>query len=72
MKVWELKKVLDTISQEAEVVLSCDAEGNHISPLVEVDECYYLAENKWDGSILYKEENDSKEGVPAVVLWPVN
>ncbi len=70
MKVWELKKILDTVSQDAEVVLAKDAEGNSFSPADLADaRCRYVEDNQWSGWVAGEKD---LQGVPAVVLWPIN
>ena len=75
MKVWELKKLLNTVSQEAEIIIATDTEGNGFSPVSEVDiSCKYKAETEYDGDIVLKDEEipGGDNGVPAVVFWPIN
>ena len=52
MTVKELKAILDTCQDDMEIILQKDAEGNGYSPLdCWDDDCVYVEENKWDGSV---------------------
>ncbi|GEM_PF-4550275 len=52
MKIRELKKILDSYSDETEIVLSKDGEGNSFSPLFSTtSKCLYVAGNEFQGKI---------------------
>lgn len=76
MKVKDLIKQLEAMDPEAIVIMSKDSEGNRVSPLGEVIECRYEAENAWSGEIYfeYSLDDDSEYDTmdSAVSLWPVN
>lgn len=84
MKVKELKKLLEDVSDDRIVILQKDAEGNGYSPLEGIDdESSYQAETTWCGEVgierltpeLKKDgytEEDVVDGEPALVLYPVN
>lgn len=73
--VGELKAQLKDVSDDTLVVISKDVEGNEHSPLEEMFQGVYVAENTWSGDV-YQVDDDgshsSEGGVPAVVLIPVN
>jgi hypothetical protein len=85
MKVKELIKLLQQEDQEAEVIMSKDGEGNSFSPFSDfgTQNCY-KAECTWSGEMGFSEltpelEKDGygegdiiSDGVPALVLYPVN
>ncbi len=66
------------------VVLAKDSEGNGFSPLADHWACAYRASTTWYGDAgfetLTKKDRDQgyddddliTDGVPALVLWPVN
>ena len=86
MKVRELIEMLREHDQEREVIMAKDAEGNGFSPFYEAATASYRADSKWSGEIGlepadltpaqkkqgYSEEDALEDGVPALVLWPVN
>lgn len=84
MTVAELISLLEKENQNRLVVMSRDAEGNCFSPLADFSTGAYEAESTWAGEVGIEEltpdleangycELDVKEdGVPALVLWPVN
>ena len=49
MKVRDLIDLLSTLDQEAEVILSSDAEGNSYSPLASYDTGVYAPNSTWSG-----------------------
>lgn len=50
MKVLELKKLLEKCSDDMEIIIQKDAEGNGYSPLSGVDDnCIYIPDNNWSG-----------------------
>ena len=66
MKVKDLKRILENVSDDFNVVLSHDSEGNDFSPLADYTLSHYIAATTWYGDI-------DDEGEPnALVLWPVN
>jgi len=77
MKVKDLIDLLSTLDQEAEVVLSSDAEGNSYSPLASHCPGRYIVSTGWAGDFYadgdWGTDDDGLPcGVPAVVLWPTN
>lgn len=83
MNVRDLKKLLEDVDDNREVVLSSDAEGNGHSPLGGYWRCAYRAENTWSGEVGYEpgaelpdgydpEDDVIHDGVPALVLQPTN
>jgi len=87
MNVKELKELLNTLPDDTEIVMSCDAEGNRFSPLADSSSQYhYLPDTTWSGDLWSEEdERDYDPDIPedaevcppvdavkALVLWPVN
>jgi len=83
MKVKELIKLLKKEDQNREVVISKDSEGNYYSPLSDWYTASYKADSTWSGEVGLEEltpeleergysEEDVLDGVPALVLKPVN
>lgn len=83
MKVKELIELLQKENQDREVIMSKDAEGNNFSPFCKLETGTYVAETTWYGYVSIEEltpelrkkgftEEDVHEGVPALVLWPIN
>jgi len=83
MTVKELIEQLSEMDPDRIVIVSKDSEGNGYSPLCDVATAVYIAETTWSGEIGLEElteediqqgydEEDVKEGEPAVVLWPTN
>lgn len=84
MRVGALRALLEPLADNLLVVLSRDGEGNGYSPLADhsdPNDTLYHADTTWMGEISHpsqaeEEEEDgwgySDEGVPALVLWPVN
>lgn len=83
MKVHMLVEMLKEIGPEREVVMAKDAEGNSYSPLSSMWEGVYRADTTWYGMVGFGEltqelkdegygEDDIVDGVPALVLCPVN
>lgn len=76
MTVAELIAELQALPQDSIVILQKDAEGNGYSPLCGVDgDCVYTADSSWSGEVAGPEdraEGYGAEGVPCVVLHPVN
>jgi hypothetical protein len=76
MKVRELKQILNELtecflgSEEWEVVMSKDSEGNSFSPLCDASATEYTPDNDWSGEI----SSPDIEGVEpnALCLWPTN
>ena len=84
MKVRELREKLAKEDQDREVILQLDAEGNSYSPLSSWWTGSYKTKSTWrgeagvEGPLLpsdkeagYSEE-DIVDGVPALILVPVN
>jgi len=84
MKVKDLRKQLEYIDGEREVILQKDGEGNGYSPLSSISKCVYGAESTFSGYIGikklteeykkegYGEEDVIEDGVRAIVLTPMN
>lgn len=88
MTVRELLDTLEGVPLDSLVVMSSDAEGNHISPLagIEKDNNMYEADTTWSGELRlhhltdelrergFRDEDVSSDlqAVPCVVLWPTN
>lgn len=75
MTVKELIKKLKSMPQDAEVVMSSDAEGNSHSPVDEAYDGWYAAEATWSGS-WFQDKADSDEFsdvvCKSVCIYPVN
>ena len=85
MKVKELIELLKQEDPEKEVIMSKDGEGNNFSPFADFGNVdTYLADSTWSGEVGfselteelkkdgYEEEDILPDGVPALVLYPVN
>jgi len=70
--VRDLIAYLQTLNQDAIVVLSKDAEGNIYSPLRTVDEDRYITDTRYSGYVLHDDRDTAGESVACVALWPVN
>lgn len=70
--VGDLIAYLQTLNQDAIVVLSKDAEGNGYSPLRTVDEDRYIGDTSYSGYVLHGDSDPANESAPCVALWPVN
>jgi len=65
MKVKELIQQLQTLDQNALVILSMDEEGNGFRPLFQVDSGFF---NQYTSE--FGGEAEGSEDKPAVLLWP--
>ncbi len=67
MKVKELIKVLESLPQDYDVILSKDGEGNGFSPLPSEDYCYsigmYISESTWAGEFWNEDHMQDPENV---------
>lgn len=85
MKVKELIALLQQEDREKEVIMSKDSEGNNYSPFDSFgNENTYVADSTWSGDTGfleltpelkkegYEEEDILTDGVPALVMYPVN
>lgn len=74
MNVGELKKILEDIPDDCEIVMSSDSEGNNLSPLAFVGKAMYVPETTWSGFLVAEEDYDDyqDEGDMVTVLWPTN
>lgn len=83
MTVKELKELLNIHDDNRIVIMSKDAEGNSYSPLCHAYEGSYLATSTWAGEAgleslteedirLGYTEEDILDGVPALILKPIN
>lgn len=59
MKICDLRELLTTLDDDAEVIMSKDAEGNAFSPLSSHSGEYrYNADSPWSGEITSNEDCD--------------
>ncbi len=83
MTVKDLIELLQQQDQNAIVVMAKDSEGNYHSPFAGLWAGGYAAENTWSGEVGFLDltdeaigagytEEDVIDGVPAVILCPVN
>lgn len=83
--VKELIERLQSVDENLIVIIQKDSEGNGYSPLSSIDdECVYEADSTWSGEVGYAkltleleqqgyDENDLRpDGIPALILCPVN
>lgn len=73
MKVGDLKKYLAEIeNDDLLVVIQKDSEGNGYSPLCGLDSsCLYNADSTYSGEV-YQKDDDDAQGVPVLILYPIN
>lgn len=74
MKNSELITILQSLPQDALVVLAEDAEGDGYAPFYEATVGMYEAEDSWCGE--FYDSDEEPDGVPdgsvrAICLWPV-
>ena len=56
MKIIDLKKIIEHLPDDMEIIIQKDSEGNSFSPLSEVDyNCIYIPDSTWSGSVYSKE-----------------
>ena len=84
MTVKELIADLQQEDGDRLVVMASDGEGNKYSPLSAYDTGAYTPESTWSGEVGlekltpelekqgYSEEDVAEDGVPALILYPVN
>jgi hypothetical protein len=83
MKVYELIEMLQKESIDREVVIAKDGEGNDYSPLYGMWRGAYRADTTYSGEAGLEKltiedeergysEDDVVNGVPALILYPVN
>ncbi len=83
MKVKDLINELQSLSPEAEIIMSQDSEGNRFSPWSgNFSIGFYKPESTWSGEFITNEDladqdhdtrNDYYENsVDAIVIWPIN
>lgn len=75
MTVKELIEKLGELPQDSLVVMSGDGEGTKHSPLSDLSESLYIAQNTWSGDLYDPEDLDpeDREGSESVIcLWPAN
>jgi hypothetical protein len=75
MKVKDLKKILENLSDDTKIILSKDAEGNDFSPLSDYSIGVYVPDSTWSGEMFHDEDikDCGLEKEPhSIVLWPVN
>lgn len=68
----QLRAWLASVSDDTQVVLARDAEGNSLSPLAAATEARYVADKPWSGEILDEEDEDNPDSIPVVLLQPMN
>lgn len=68
MNVKELKLALELYSDDTEIILSSDAEGNKYSPLSGMEDGAYTPQTTWKGEFI----EGSKTGITAIALFPIN
>lgn len=85
MKVKDLKKAIDNLPDDMEVILQKDSEGNGYSPLDGADpNAIYIEETPWYGDVYdiewtadeagfdEDEWNEIKAKPKALILYPIN
>ena len=86
MNVKELRELLSELPDDFPVIIAKDAGMNDHSPLEDIDHenIGYVEDTSWSGEVLflelneslrscgYSEEDTNPDGVPCVVLYPVN
>ena len=83
MKVHELIEMLQEEDINREVVIAKDSEGNNYSPLEGMWRGAYRADTTWSGEAGLERltaediergygEEDVMDGVPALIIYPVN
>lgn len=85
MTVQELIDKLEEVEDKNQIVImSKDAEGNNFSPFAHMSAQAYRSDSTWSGEIGleeltpeleehgYSEGDVMEDGMPAIVLWPVN
>jgi hypothetical protein len=85
MNVKELKELLETLTEDMEVVLQKDSEGNGYSPLAGGDtEAVYVPDSTWSGDVYSTkwsaddacmgddEWKDILAKPRALILYPIN
>lgn len=56
MKIIDLKKIIEHLPDDMEIIIQKDSEGNGFSPLSEVDyNCIYIPDTTWYGTVYSKE-----------------
>jgi hypothetical protein len=74
--VGELRAALEGYSDDTLVVLAEDGDGNSFSPVVDITNGNYIAEDEYNGDFVSEEDAAEDEDInldgssPAVVLWP--
>ncbi len=85
MKVKQLRKILEELPDDTEVILQKDSEGNGYSPLAGADgNAVYVSETTWSGEVYSVDESaedmcmDEEEWAAlrkkprCLVLYPIN
>lgn len=85
MTIQDLINKLNAIEDKTRIViLQKDGEGNGFSPLRDIDDnATYAADNTWSGDVGVQTltddlrrrgftEEDQNDGVPCLVLYPIN
>lgn len=56
MKIIDLKKIIEHLPDDMEIIIQKDSEGNGFSPLSEVDDnCIYIPDSTLSGDVYSKE-----------------
>jgi hypothetical protein len=76
MTVKELKKALEHLPDDQQVIIAKDTEGNAYSPLSGHFHGFYVPDNTWSGEV-YDDEDADEYGIDkdlplALVLQPTN
>jgi len=70
MTVGELKEKLAEFTDDVEVVISIDGEGNDFKRVTELETAMFLPNDAYSGDLV--DDDDESEGVePVVVIWPM-
>jgi hypothetical protein len=74
MTIGELIEALAAMPRDLPVIIAKDAGGNAHSPLADAVDGFYLADSTYSGEVTYEgdEDEDEPDGVPAIILRPVN
>lgn len=83
MTVKELIELLKLEDPNRLVVMAKDSEGNNFSPMSDMSTYAYDSYNNWSGDIGLEKltdelknqgytEEDVVDGIPSLVLWPLN
>lgn len=69
MKAKELKKFLENVDDESEVIIARDAEGNNFSPLASMDtDAIYIPDTEYSGEV-YSLEHTAEDACMSEDEW---